>query len=624
MTKTYNDIEAVTRLLEEKEKDIELTARIGKELLAHNSKLESNVASLENEVRLCNEKITQLSHELLKKTELIQILTNDVDDSGSEASTPTSSKPAAAHFEILQKRISGLENENAALRVEATRLAVQTEDCEQHEAKLVADLVQQLDMARADLGLIGLEGERSRQKEGELKEQIEHLQARLQASDEKLAKALKENEEYLSMIALSRETQCELASELADLKERYAEVVSLLEELRENVRKTKKKNQPTARAGPLYPSLHTSVPLQNPDSLAAELECSLFSELSLDSGIGASTTNIPSFKKVFETVRCASRASSMSSGEASYMGSPAPRLGGTSVTSSPAPQLGGTSVTASPALGMVRPSTAPTLLIVIRDRMGSGRVASPGTPSSEDLEAALKRLTPAAIDAKRTALGTNFNTDDCPTPDSVMSSGSSNYTPWKLPDKLQIVKPLEGSLTLHHWSELATPSLGGLLEERPGVKIRGGTELEDLGLQMYSLCDIEEDDEVNPGKSFQDTSHIYTYTNSTVMHPDDNTVVTASIRGSQMSISSTSSRVSSVCPTPVTRSRRNSTSTYSTTAGLAALLNERGIRAATASALVSPEYTPTATPCNSPVRSSSPTPEEEDAYSSLGLPGETI
>lgn len=92
---------------------------------------------------------------------------------------------------------------------------------------------------------------------------------------------------------------------------------------------------------------------------------------------------------------------------------------------------------------------------------------------------------------------------------------------------MQIVKPIEGSATLHHWSELATPSLGGLLEERPGVKVRGGLELEQLGLELYSLSDLEEDDEVvHPGKIFQDTGSVYTFTNSTVMHPDDNTSVT--------------------------------------------------------------------------------------------------
>ncbi len=36
MTRTYHDLEAVTRLLEEKEKDLELAAKIGQELLERN------------------------------------------------------------------------------------------------------------------------------------------------------------------------------------------------------------------------------------------------------------------------------------------------------------------------------------------------------------------------------------------------------------------------------------------------------------------------------------------------------------------------------------------------------------------------------------------------------------
>jgi hypothetical protein len=32
----------------------------------------------------------------------------------------------------------------------------------------------------------------------------------------------------------------------------------------------------------------------------------------------------------------------------------------------------------------------------------------------------------------------------------------------------------EGSLTLHNWSRLATPHLGGVLEERVGVAIKVG------------------------------------------------------------------------------------------------------------------------------------------------------
>ncbi|KAG8272589.1 anterograde dendritic transport of mitochondrion [Homalodisca vitripennis] len=96
------------------------------------------------------------------------------------------------------------------------------------------------------------------------------------------------------MVNLARETQCELATELAEVKEKYAEVMNLLQEAQETLRKQRKKSQPQARGGLLFPSLHTSVPTHahNPDSLASELECSLFSELSLDSGIGASSTTL--------------------------------------------------------------------------------------------------------------------------------------------------------------------------------------------------------------------------------------------------------------------------------------------------------------------------------------------
>lgn len=46
MTKTYHDVEAVTRLLEEKEKDLELAAKIGQELLERNRFLEDKVRQI--------------------------------------------------------------------------------------------------------------------------------------------------------------------------------------------------------------------------------------------------------------------------------------------------------------------------------------------------------------------------------------------------------------------------------------------------------------------------------------------------------------------------------------------------------------------------------------------------
>lgn len=77
MTRTYDDIEAVTRLLEEKEKDLELTAHIGKDLLAENTRLKKQVEELENDVKITNEHCIQLKYELNTKCNLLAALTND-------------------------------------------------------------------------------------------------------------------------------------------------------------------------------------------------------------------------------------------------------------------------------------------------------------------------------------------------------------------------------------------------------------------------------------------------------------------------------------------------------------------------------------------------------------------
>lgn len=119
-----------------------MTARIGKELLTHNQKLESTVNALEADLKEANEKITQLNHELFKKTELIQILTNDVDESSSEGGTPTGLR--GINLDMMQRKISTLEDENKQLRNEFSKLINETNDTEEQEARLVKDIAAQL------------------------------------------------------------------------------------------------------------------------------------------------------------------------------------------------------------------------------------------------------------------------------------------------------------------------------------------------------------------------------------------------------------------------------------------------------------------------------------------------
>lgn len=109
--------------------------------------------------------------------------------------------------------------------------------------------------------------------------------------------------------------------------------------------------------------------------------------------------------------------------------------------------------------------------------------------------------------------------------ESIMSLGVWPSRPY-LPDKLQIVKPLEGeklqplwvkcetftkgktyhvdfflsgSVTLQQWQQLAQPNLGGILDTRPGVVPKGFRPLELDLEEVYHYSDFEEDE---PGEQY--------------------------------------------------------------------------------------------------------------------------
>ncbi|XP_017023894.1 trafficking kinesin-binding protein milt isoform X2 [Drosophila kikkawai] len=679
MTRAYDDIEAVTRLLEEKEKDLELTVQIGKELLTQNNALEARVTDLEADLKSSNDDRAQLVHELHKKNELISVLTNDADD-GTDTDTPTMSKSIT--LDLLQRKVNTLLDENKSLKSEATQLAHKTDEVEEHERQLMADIGAQLNDANSQYDSISLELERQREENRLQHEQIVSLTARLAEAEMRLHQLTQDNDEHLSLLHVTKENQNALALELVEFKQRYEEVLALLHSAQDQLKQQRKRSQPQARSSFLG-GLGTSGAgvgggLFQPDSLHSELmESSLYSENSLDSGISgdsqrsadrinrmmmqmpsggmsssamggsiyAGVGNVPPYKRVFDTVRCAGKSGNyMDSGNVSMT-----QLGAMSMSSTSGPRMASMAYPAgsyyrgasSQSLG-VKTLSSESLNSQSDDGYPAQPSGVPGAPGAKELEAALKRLTPAEVLARRAMLsyapaGT-YNYDEpaahgtshernsnlplgVRTPDSIMSTGSSGMSgstnhmsasmthQWRLPEKLQIIKPMEGSQTLHHWSRLATPTLSGLLDERPGVTIRGGRGLDDLGMQVYTLSDVEEDvsDDL-PGKQFEAPGCTFTYTTSMVMHPDDGFVNDLSfLSQSQMSsrMASTSTSRQPSCPaTPrAGLSRKNSCSTFSVNLGLAGMLNERGIKAVTPSALntpAGPNFSPTVTPCNSP------------------------
>ncbi len=100
------------------------------------------------------------------------------------AATPT----GTVNFDVLQRRIGKLEEENVQLRNEASLLAEQTDEVEQQEQKLVSDFVSQLASARSDLTSITEEAEKYREECRVFKRLSENLTEKLQQTEQKLLK----------------------------------------------------------------------------------------------------------------------------------------------------------------------------------------------------------------------------------------------------------------------------------------------------------------------------------------------------------------------------------------------------------------------------------------------------
>ena len=86
MTKTYHDISAVTRMLEDRENDLQMAVTLGQTLLESNGSLRSQVTLLEHDIEQTTEIVKQLKHDLLLKERLIRFYTDaDVELTSAEA-----------------------------------------------------------------------------------------------------------------------------------------------------------------------------------------------------------------------------------------------------------------------------------------------------------------------------------------------------------------------------------------------------------------------------------------------------------------------------------------------------------------------------------------------------------
>uniref|UniRef100_A0A3B4DYL2 Trafficking protein, kinesin binding 2 n=1 Tax=Pygocentrus nattereri TaxID=42514 RepID=A0A3B4DYL2_PYGNA len=503
MTKTYNDIEVVTHLLAERDRDLELAARIGQSLLQRNHVLQERNENVEEQLAQALDQVHQLQHELCKKDELLRMVASASEESetDSSCSTPLHPPPPAgsaltlSHLEAMQSKLQELEEENLVLRQEASHLKKETITYEEKEQQLVSDCVKELRESNSQM--VTLTEELSQKNEDLLRhqEEIAQLLSQIVELQHRVKELALEKEELRIHLQASKEAQRQLTAELKELSDRNVECVGMLHESQEEIKELRSKHTPSAGL-----RRHLSYGHYPMDSLAAEIEGTMRRELSVDEEV-AFQDQRSAHKRVFQTVRSVNETVVRAAAAAP----PIPGSGHSSVVMTAQPFR---SHTRTPQEAETQPDAAKC----------DSRLGLPGCPGGSDLVSALHRLSlrrqnflcerqyfQAERDRKLQELAgveSEGGGSGCSSPMGSVLSSFTNLSEFSvssscfktfLPEKLQIVKPMEGSLTLHHWQQLAKPHLATILDPHPGVVTKGFRPLPHDA--VYHLTDLEEDEE---------------------------------------------------------------------------------------------------------------------------------
>ncbi|XP_062957068.1 trafficking kinesin-binding protein 2 isoform X3 [Cynocephalus volans] len=648
MTKTYNDVDMVTHLLAERDRDLELAARIGQALLKRNHVLSEQNEALEEQLGQAFDQVNQLQHELSKKDELLRIVSiaSEESETDSSCSTPLrfnesfSLSQGLLQLDMLQEKLKELEEENMVLRSKACHIKTETITYEEKEQQLVNDCVKELretnaQMSRMTEELSGKSDELIRHQE-----EISSLLSQVVDLQHKLKEHVIEKEELRLHLQASKDAQRQLTMELHELQDRNMECLGMLHESQEEIKELRSRSGPAAH---LYFS--QSFGAFTGESLAAEIEGTMRKKLSVDEESSFFKQKAQQ-KRVFDTVKVANDTRGRSV--------PFPAL-------LPIPGSNRSSVimTAKPFKSGLQQTEDKTLLNQGSNSEeipgNSQKMGQPGPSGDSDLATALHRLSlrrqnylsekqffaeewerkiRVLADQKEGVSGCGTPTESlaslCTDQSEITDFSSASCLRGFMPEKLQIVKPLEGSQTLYHWQQLAQPNLGTILDPRPGVITKGFTQLPKEAI--YHISDLEEDEEEgitfqvqqplqvehkasiskpvtgiflppitsaggpvtgassNPGKCLSCTNSTFTFTTCRILHPSDITQVTPSSGFPSLSSGSSGSSSSNTAVNSPAVSyrlsigesvtnRRDSTITFSSTVSLAKLLQERGISA---------------------------------------------
>ncbi|TKR59629.1 hypothetical protein L596_029271 [Steinernema carpocapsae] len=257
-----DDAAAIAQILEEKEKDLELAAQIGKSLLESNRELQDRNDFLEESLIKSNEKTAQLQHQLKQRINLLHSISDDYDD---DADLTNAARERRANLEALKRKVRHLEEDNHLLKADLVHFKNQNGALEDKEKELAEEYFRQLDSANDKISRlqseIVMKNEECAVQSAEVEQLIKDIN--LRHNREKVLN--EENLDLHTQLTVALEKQEQLAATVESLQERYTEVMGMLQDAEEELSNFRQR-------GNFYMRTTSSDSLY--DSLASELEAS--------------------------------------------------------------------------------------------------------------------------------------------------------------------------------------------------------------------------------------------------------------------------------------------------------------------------------------------------------------
>lgn len=271
MTKFHsNDLDLISQVLNDKEKDLELAAKIGQSLLQRNKSLMVKIEKMEDYLNQTMDNEQQLKFDLQQKNELVKMYWED----GEERSiSSVGSQGDACDDEDmmrLTKRCRDLEKENHDLFSEALDIRQLTNDIEDKEEGLVFDCIQQLSEAKTQITTLTDEIAEKFEDNLQQQEEITQLINMVVELQKKQKQLSAENDLLQNQLQESNENQDNLKEQLIEMQKKFRETYEMLQENQEEMKNLKSRLDSSGNPSEWLNDSSNSLSLQ--DSLANEIE----------------------------------------------------------------------------------------------------------------------------------------------------------------------------------------------------------------------------------------------------------------------------------------------------------------------------------------------------------------